>query len=258
MKLGHQLNTNKFRWQLNVRLVASSFLLFPILIALGLWQLERASEKMAILEKYDKSRSKKISNIAMLNEDLDLQYRPAFINGTLISDQRIFLDYKVKYGKPGYEIYEHLVFKDLNDSLERRLLVNRGWVQAPLNREILPDVKSIKSYEKYKGTLYKKLKGGIFLDDGITSPDLWPVRLGSIDVVRAQEIFRAQNFFKYQLRLDQGSVGALDASWETVSVNPSKHFGYAVQWFAMSFVLLIMTFVANSNVIEWFRHRFVK
>jgi cytochrome oxidase assembly protein ShyY1 len=138
------------------------------------------------------------------------------------------------------------------------LLVNRGWIKASLNRDILPDVKSIESIQKYKGTLYKRLKGGISLDDGIRSPKSWPVRLGSIDIERAKDIFESPSFFKYQLRLDQGSVGALDASWETVSVKPSKHYGYAVQWFVMSFVLLVMTFVANSNVIAWVTSRFMK
>ena len=258
MKPSHQLFPNKFKWQLNFKIIAFSFFSFPMLVALGFWQLERADEKNAILTKYDNNRSKQIVNIVELDDKTDLQYRPAFIQGKLISNQRIFLDYKVKYGKPGYEVYEHLVFKDLNNRSNKALLVNRGWVQASLNREILPNVKSIDSPQKYKGTLYKKLKGGISLDDGITSPKSWPVRLGSIDTTRAQKVFQSTSFFKYQLRLDQGSVGALDASWDTVSVEPSKHLGYAVQWFAMSVVLLIMTFIANSNVIAWVRSCLVK
>lgn len=247
-----------FQWSITPKLLFFSLLLFPLLIYLGFWQLDRADEKAAIIEWYDNSRSKKMADVTELDDTLDLQYRPAFVNGILNSNQRIFLDYKVKYGKPGYEVYEHLLFKDLHKRSDKALLVNRGWVQASLNREILPDVKSIESPQKYKGTLYKRLKGGIALDDGITSPKSWPVRLGSIDTERAQNIFESPSFFKYQLRLDQGSVGALDASWETVSVKPSKHLGYAVQWFVMSVVLLVMTFVANSNVIAWVTSRLMK
>ena len=248
----------RFEWNITPKLLLFSVFLFPLLVYLGLWQLERAEEKTAILERYDNNKSKKTINVTELDDESDLQYRPAFVNGTLISGQRIFLDYKVKNGKPGYEVYEHLIFKDLRDRSDKALLVNRGWIKASLNREILPDVKSIESIQKYKGTLYKRLKGGISLDDGIRSPKSWPVRLGSIDIERAKDIFESRNFFKYQLRLDQGSVGALDASWETVSVKPSKHFGYAIQWFVMSFVLLVMTFVANSNVIVWVTSRFMK
>ena len=146
-----------FQWSIMPKLMLFSVLLFPLLVYLGLWQLERAEEKAAIIERYDNNRSKKIANITDLDDKSDLQYRPAFVNGPLISDQRIFLDYKVKNGKPGYEVYEHLVFKDLRNRTDKALLVNRGWIQASLNREILPDVKSIASGQKYKGTLYKRL-----------------------------------------------------------------------------------------------------
>ena len=256
MKPKCKLYPIKFKWQLNVKIIALSLFLFPILIALGFWQLERADEKTAILDRYEKNRSKQSVDIVELDDETDLQHRPAFIIGTLIGAQRVFLDYKVKYGKPGYEVYEHLVFQDLNKKSDKALLVNRGWVQAPLNRDILPDVESIESPQKYKGTLYRRLKGGIILDDGITVPRAWPARLGSIDVVRAQQVFESPIFFKYQLRLDQGSLGSLDASWETVSTQPSKHLGYAFQWFVMSFVLLIMTVFSNSNAFEWIKSRF--
>ena len=144
-----------FQWSITPKLLFFSLLLFPLLIYLGFWQLDRADEKAAIIEWYDNSRSKKMADVTELDDTLDLQYRPAFVNGILNSNQRIFLDYKVKYGKPGYEVYEHLLFRDLHKRSDKALLVNRGWVQASLNREILPDVKSIESPQKYKGTLYK-------------------------------------------------------------------------------------------------------
>jgi surfeit locus 1 family protein len=31
-------------------------------------------------------------------------------------------------------------------------------------------------------------------------------------------------------------------------VQPAKHTGYAVQWFIMAAVLLLMTLIANSNL----------
>jgi len=38
-------------------------------------------------------------------------------------------------------------------------------------------------------------------------------------------------------------------------VQPSKHTGYAVQWFAMALVLLIMAVIANSNLADWLKQR---
>ena len=97
MKPKGRLYPIKFKWQLNVKIIVLSLFLFPILIALGFWQLERADEKTAILDRYEKNRSKQLVDIVELDDETDLQHRPAFITGTLIGAQRVFLDYKVKY-----------------------------------------------------------------------------------------------------------------------------------------------------------------
>ncbi len=96
--------------------------------------------------------------------------------------------------------------------------------------------------------------GGYRLDDGIGLVNQWPARVGWISAARAEELF-GQEFFPYQLRLDQDSPGALQTGWATVSVQPAKHTGYAVQWFVMALVLLIMTVVANSNLADRSKQR---
>jgi cytochrome oxidase assembly protein ShyY1 len=78
--------------------------------------------------------------------------------------------------------------------------------------------------------------------------------VGWVSAFRAEELF-GQAFFSYQLRLDQDSPGALQTGWATVSVQPAKHTGYAVQWFVMALVLLIMTVVANSNLADRSKRR---
>ena len=94
------------------------------------------------------------------------------------------------------------------------------------------------------------------MDDGIDIPDHWPARLGSIDVDRAKIIYQSSDFFSYQLRLDEGSLAAFASNWVTVSVDVSKHIGYAFQWFAMAFALLIITVFSNSNAAEWIKSRY--
>ena len=47
--------------------------------------------------------------------------------------------------------------------------------------------------------------------------------------------------------------GPCQTGWTTVAVQPQKHTGYAVQWFAMALTLLIMTIVANSNIVSWLK-----
>ena len=67
---------------------------------------------------------------------------------------------------------------------------------------------------------------------------------------RASELF-GRPFYAYQLRLDRDSPGALQTGWPTVAVQPEKHTAYAVQWFTMAAVLVIMAISAMSNLTSW-------
>jgi len=100
--------------------------------------------------------------------------------------------------------------------------------------------------------------GGYHLDDGIGLVSQWPARVGWVSAARAEAELYGEDFFPYQLRLDQDSPGALQTGWATVSVQPAKHTGYAVQWFVMALVLLLMTVIANSNLAEWLKQRTAK
>lgn len=251
MKLDPQFYANKFEWQPNVKIIVFSLLLFPLLIALGFWQLERAEEKREILKEFNLNQQLPPAKFEDLMMERNHQYRSIWLTGKLDGKRRVFLDNRVKYGKPGYEVVEAMTVSEFYSKGRQQLvLVNRGWVPASLDRRILPTIDSIKGDLQLRGTLYRNLRGGYRLDDGIIKIKEWPSRVGWISTDRAEELF-GDEFFAYQLRLDTDSPGALDTGWVTVAVQPEKHTGYAVQWFVMAIVLLIMTLVANSNIGSW-------
>lgn len=244
-----QYSTQGFHWQPNKNLLFLSLCLFPLMIALGFWQLDRADEKQRILNRYNANQQASPAGVEALHSRTNLQYRSAWLEGELDAKRRIILDNRVANGKPGYEILEALNVAGMG----QMILVNRGWVPASLDRNILPQIEAVEGQVKFRGALYQSL-GGYRLDDGISQVAEWPARVGWITAERAEELF-AESFFPYQLRLDQDSPGALQTGWPTVSVQPAKHTGYAVQWFAMALVLLIMTVIANSNLADWLQQR---
>ena len=244
-----QYSTQGFHWQPNKNLLLLSLCLFPLMIALGFWQLDRADEKQRILNQYNANQQASPAGVEGLQSRTNLQYRSAWLEGELDAKRRIILDNRVANGKPGYQILEALNVA----GMEQMILVNRGWVPASLDRNILPQIEAVEGQVKFRGVLYQSL-GGYRLDDGISQVAEWPARVGWITAERAEELF-AESFFPYQLRLDQDSPGALQTGWPTVSVQPAKHTGYAVQWFAMALVLLVMTVIANSNLADWLQQR---
>jgi len=239
-----QYSTQRFHWQPNNKILLLSLCLFPLLVTLGFWQLDRADEKQRILNQYNANQQAAPANATDLVDGANLQYRSAWLQGQLDSSRRLILDNRVKNGRPGYEILEALSIV----GMPQKILVNRGWVPASLDRNRLPEIEPVTGTVQLRGALYQTL-GGYRLDDGIGRVSEWPARVGWISAVRAEELF-AEEFFSYQLRLDPDSAGALQTGWAIVSVQPAKHTGYAVQWFVMALVLLIMTVIANSNLAD--------
>lgn len=254
MSANPQLAAKNFYWQPNVKTIMLVVVCTPFLMALGMWQLSRAEEKRVIESRFQYNQQASPMQAADLYEKGDWQYRPAWLRGTLDPAKRVFLDNRVRHNRAGYEILEVLTLP--ND--DHRVLVNRGWFPAPLDRNKLPTPPSVHETIQLRGFLYRNLPGGYVLDDGITKPEQWPVRLGWISVERASELFNMP-FHTYQLRLDRDSAAALETGWPTVAVQPHKHTAYAVQWFTMAFVLLVMGVFASSNlgscIKSFFRRR---
>jgi cytochrome oxidase assembly protein ShyY1 len=243
--------TNGFKWQPNAKLLVFSLLMLPLLLSLGSWQLQRGDEKQQIVDHH--TRNQQLSPVVTTEElasGEDQQYRLAWIRAKVDNQRVIILDNKVKNGRPGYEILQSVTLSGERE----KLLINRGWVEASLDRDILPSIAPIEGEVQLRGYLYRALKGGYRLDDGIRQVQDWPSRVGWITLERAEELFN-ESFMPYQLRLDQDSIGALKTGWATVAVQPEKHVGYAVQWFAMAITLLIMTIIANSNILSWLKQR---
>ncbi len=248
-----QSSVQQFQWQPNKKLLVLVFFLFPLLILLGFWQLDRADEKSAIVAAFSANQQAVPADVNILLEGGNQQYRPAWLTGTLDSSRQIVLDNRVKNGRPGYEILEPMSIKGFEVAGQSQtVLVNRGWVPASLDRTQLPEVEPVIGEVQLRGFLYHNLGGGYRLDDQITVVLQWPSRVGWISVERAEELF-GEPFYEYQLRLDSDSIGALETGWVTVAVRPEKHTAYAVQWFVMAAVLLVMTLIANSNVGSWIK-----
>ena len=245
-----QQTADKFSWQPNAKLLLFACLMTPLLISLGYWQLDRADEKRQILAEFVGNQQSAPVALAELKGAKNLQYRAVQLRGKLDATRRLLLDNRVRNGRPGYEVFE--VLTPVTGS--QKILVNRGWVQASLDRNQLPEIASLNGDVRLSGSLYRVLKGGLQLDDGIAIVSNWPARVGWVSAVRAEELY-GEEFFAYQLRLDSDSPGALQTGWPTVAVQPEKHTAYAVHWFVMALVLLIMTVNANSNIAAWLKYK---
>ena len=239
----------KFNWQPNGKLIVFALLFLPLTIQLGFWQLSRAEEKRQLLAAHEARMQADYVVLNSLSVSQDQQNRRVRGEGQYDNNRVLLLDNRVRKGRPGYEVIT--LFQTKNGE---KLLVNRGWVQAALDRKILPDIDHVNDRVELRGYLYRSPGKQIMLGE-----DRWQQDKPLQIVQNAAPDYAAERlgerFYPYHLRLDEASPGALRTGWTIVNVMPSKHTGYAVQWFLIATLLVVMSIFANSNLMALIRSR---
>ncbi len=137
-------------------------LLLPLLLALGVWQFDRAATKEA--------RRATLAQQAQLPElALDgsapwpaadaLAYRRLRVLGRYDAAHQMLLDNQVQDGQAGYHVITPLTLAGST----RQILVNRGWVPAPADRRLVPHIPVPQGPVLARGTGQPPLKAAFLL-----------------------------------------------------------------------------------------------
>jgi surfeit locus 1 family protein len=224
----------------------ATLLLLPLMIGLGVWQLERAAWKQEIVDTHaDRGRVSPVS-LQSLPDYRDAEaYRRVFARGYYDMDHQLLLDNRTHEGHAGYHVLTPLRLAES----DKTVLVNRGWVPVGNSRAILPDI---------PGTT-----GEVLVDATIKLPPSKLFRLGSMDevhegwpqVVQQMEMNELEERLGYPLEplillLENDDEFGFVRDWKPVyGVTPDKHRAYAVQWFTLAAVLLMIYIGVNSKRI---------
>ena len=113
-----------------------TLLLLPVMIGLGIWQLERADWKQGLVDGHEgKARLSPVAfEMAMVDDDT--QYRRVFARGYYDMEHQLLLDNRTFQGHAGYHVLTPLRLADS----EAVVLVNRGWVPVGNSRAVLPEI----------------------------------------------------------------------------------------------------------------------
>ena len=214
-------------------------LLVPLLLALGLWQLQRAEQKQQLLDRLATGAPlSSLPNTHHTSSDLLDQLPLAVkLDARLDTQAALLLDNRIRDGKVGYEIL--LPFEAQSDGTVG--IVNLGWIEAPLQRQQLPDV----------AALLRPLEARtLVLDAMLVRPDSgtalvlgddkwaqgWPKRIQQPDLPRLEALLQT-DLYPALLRLTVPVIDT-DTRWTASVMPPSKHLGYAVQWFGLALALI--------------------
>jgi surfeit locus 1 family protein len=215
------------RFRPGVKMTVAVLVLLPLTVALGFWQLHRAAEKRALEE----ARLASFGTLPMDESRLDgaADYARFRLTGSFDGNRQFLVDNHSRHGVPGY-----FVVTPFDTVGGRRLLVNRGWIAAPVSRQSLPEVDVASDVVTIEATRWRAEPAPQSADEW--SPE-WPKRVQHVDLARMGEAVGSG--VPIELRLDEGQPGSLAQIVVGEEMTPTRHTAYAVQWFGMALALAV-------------------
>tara|TARA_R100001039_G_scaffold30363_1_gene22174 strand:- start:3675 stop:4382 length:708 start_codon:yes stop_codon:yes gene_type:complete len=221
-----------FNWKLTL----FTALLLPFLVYLGLWQLAREQEKRETQASYDLRATQtpvQIASIDWQGAD-DIAWLRVAATGRYDASRQFLLDNRINQSRVGYELITPFRTE------AGLLLVNRGWIVQGADRQTLPDVNVTGQETEILGAVYVP-SGDIMVlgDEEPAGENPWPRVIQRLDVAQISAILN-EPVLPYSVRLEPGAVGLEQINWQPVTLSPETHRVYAVQWFFMATVLVIL------------------
>lgn len=239
-------------WTINFGIfwLALSLLAIGLFSSLGIWQLQRYEDKQAWLQ-----------------EQPELDFHGVFLDSFVI-----YLDNKIMHSTPGYEIFQGFAYHTPSGQKEIAL-VSRGWIAQPKNaqnhddRSVLPEILTPQIdtpltpiHIKTKTIPTTQSKYGItYTETNINkNPDNSKItlRISRLDIPDIQKSLDQQGLkiklnTSYYLSLEKYSGYQLTPLPEPQAwLNPHKHLGYAVQWFAFGLITLFLYIRFGCRLIK--------
>jgi cytochrome oxidase assembly protein ShyY1 len=238
------MTQNRFHYHFEWRLTLFTFVCFTIFVRLGFWQLDRADYKVALAADYaSQSALAPASASELLTEASILSGRKVRLDGTFLPE--IFLlDNQVVDGQFGNDVIQ--VFQTKDPKL--LFFVNRGWVKADPSRLQPTAVPEFSVQEIIEGEVYIA-PGTPFTLGSPPTEIVFPQTIQSVNVdFMTSAVHKSEAFYPHLIRLSPDDGSAYKAHWALVNVSPSKHQGYAVQWFAMALALGLLYLHRSTNI----------
>jgi surfeit locus 1 family protein len=197
----------------------------------GSWQLSKAYEKEALKVAYDQAV---VAAPVYLNGEMlaveDLNLKRIEARGNFVAAAMVLLDNKTRAGVAGYEVVMPLRIAGSTT----HVLVNRGWIAAGRDRAQLPDIRTpdlsvdVVGMARIPGRFFELARS----DDSAT---VW-------QNLTVERFARARKIDVLPVLVEQSN--AIDDGLQRSTTSPEfgigKHYGYAVQWFALCALIIFL------------------
>ena len=202
---------------------------------LGLWQLDRANEKIKIQTDFLNQVSKDHIDVKIVGES-PIRYTKVYSSGRFL-EPYFLLDNIVYNRKAGYSVISPFLLEN------KIILVNRGWVDN-YSRQKFPSIDTpkdqtlIKGYIKYPMQLLELGTSNISINK--------PYVIQNINIDEISKILK-RDMYSFVLTLDEESKYSYQHLTEKNENKYLKHYMYAGQWFLFTIVGIFFLIILNRR-----------
>lgn len=222
-------------------------LVLPVLLKLGIWQLERGEFRQSADAKFA------VSGKPVVIDDLDAAAVAAFdihqdvvVTGRYLADRQVLLDNMTQQGKVGVHVLTPFKPADA----DWIIMVNRGWLEKHAEDDWPERIAVSGSERTITGKLGKFPQPGLRLQAEAVQIS-WPMLMqfpehDDIAAIIGMDVVQPLLF------LDASIEGGFVRDWVSPGLRPERHFAYAFQWFALALTWVII--FAYLFYRHWFGH----
>jgi hypothetical protein len=149
------------RVELDWRTTLATVLLFPTLVSLGFWQLERGNEKAGLIARLEERRLEPPMSLpaALRLPTDDLADRQVTFTGSFKAQDFVLLDNRLRDGRFGYEVVAFVSADALVVPL------NLGWIEGDRSRMTTPSPELPDGEHTVRGRIYQPAGDAFMLGD---------------------------------------------------------------------------------------------
>lgn len=211
--------------------------MLALLLSLGTWQWNKAGFKRAMIERFDKS-----TDVFAWNDIADgtpERYVRVELTGRYLADRQVLMDGLSRNGVPGVQVLSPLRL----DSGET-VMINRGWRAFEGTRDV-PVVPRVPVERRtVRGRVRAFAQPGMRLGDGNASvKPTWP-RLAIYPQAGEIAEWLGTPVASTLVLLDADEPDGFVREWRPDGFPPSRHVGYAVQWYGLAMALFVLYLIA--------------
>jgi len=230
------------RFTPNWLMIILATLFIGLFLHLGFWQIQRASEKEKMVAA-EQALAKREPVKWEAGEKLPKQYQRIVLKGHYLNNM-FLLDNQHHLHQFGYDVLSPLILDDGSV-----VMVDRGWVAGDRASHSFPGIEIPDGLIKLHGSAYFPSKKQWVLGPSIEEKENKIIILEIIDSKLLSQVLQ-KKVYPFIIRLDKNDAYGFVREWAIVSMPPQRHFGYALQWFAMALVILILFVSLNLKKVK--------